>query len=128
MPGPRAPLIRLRLALSNEALKITRRPSRWPSSASAEPTRTLSSSDSTTQGPAMRNGAANRGGMGSVPDGELGRRGGRLIRGALPAMLQRRLDEAGEQGMGPGRPGLQLGMELAADIPRVIGQLDHLDQ
>ena len=40
----------------------------------------------------------------------------------------RRPHEAGEQWMGTHGAGLELGVELATDEPRVIRQLDHLDQ
>src|SRR5213594_1927209 len=97
-------------------------PSLTASSASASPTRTLSSSDSTTQGPAMRNGllsAANRWAM------ELARRFGAYVQ---LLVIERRAHESGEQRMRAHRTGLQLGMELTADEPGMIGQLDHFDQ
>jgi hypothetical protein len=37
-------------------------------------------------------------------------------------------DEALEERMAVERPRLELGVELAADEPRVIGELDDLDQ
>src|SRR2546422_460958 len=40
----------------------------------------------------------------------------------------RRLDEGGEERVGLPRPGAELGMELPGDEPRVIGQLDDLDE
>ncbi len=43
-------------------------------------------------------------------------------------MLCRGFDERGEQRVRPGRPALELGVELTGDEPRVIGQLDHLHQ
>src|SRR5206468_8472084 len=112
---------------------MTPMPSLTASSASASPTRTLSSSDSTTQGPAMRNGlpsAANRWAM------ELARRFGAYVQlltrrfGAYVQLLviERRAHESGEQRMRAHRTGLQLGMELTADEPGMIGQLDHFDQ
>src|SRR5215470_9254206 len=43
-------------------------------------------------------------------------------------VLQRRADEALEQRVTIDRARLELGMELAADEPRVVGELDDLDQ
>src|SRR3954469_3729684 len=45
-----------------------------------------------------------------------------------PALLQRSFDEAREQGMRLERPALQLGMELDADEPRMVGTFDDLGQ
>src|SRR5439155_1145565 len=85
-------------------------------------------------GPAMRNGDApppKWGAMSVVVAGELGQGGsGPLLRGArafsCPVLRARRADEAREQRVRPGRPGLELRMELAADEPGVIGKLDHV--
>ena len=41
---------------------------------------------------------------------------------------ERRRDEPAEQRMRPIRPALELGMELAGHEPRVVAQLDDLDQ
>src|SRR5579859_3021570 len=103
-------------------------PSLTASSASASPTRTLRSSDSTTQGPAMRNGlesAAKRCAMSVRQLGQLPRRFG--ARAEL-VVIDRRADESREQRMRTHRPRLELGMELAADEPRMIGQLDDFDE
>src|ERR1700747_1057705 len=102
-----------------------------PSSASAAPTRRFRSSDSTTHGPAMRNGAApvakccatsvaSARELG-LPLGMGGRRPGP---GAM--LLARRAHEAGEQRVRPGGTRLELRVELTADEPGVIGQLDDL--
>src|SRR5437762_5318575 len=102
-------------------------------SASASPARRFRSSDSTTQGPAMRKGEAPAPkccAMSVAAAGEL-RRPLRLSEGRRapgPALLARRAHEPGEQGMWPGGSRLQLGVELAADEPGVIGQLDHREQ
>ena len=48
--------------------------------------------------------------------------------GAACLVLARRLDEAGEQRMRLARLALELGMELHRHVPRVAGQLDHLDE
>src|SRR5881397_486020 len=111
---------------------MTGRPSRAASSAKASPTRRFRSSDSTTQGPAMRNGAVantrEATAMRLVFEArELGGRLGRHAHGLL-VVLQGGRHESGEQRMRTHRPGLELGMELAADVPGVIGQLDHLDE
>src|SRR5882724_4542942 len=46
--------------------------------------------------------------------------------GAL--VVQRRLDERGEERVGIPRAGAELRMELPSDEPRVVRQLDDLDQ
>src|SRR6267143_7135848 len=107
---------------------MTAMPSLRASSASASPTLTLRSSDSTTQGPAIRNGllsAANRGGI-SV--GELRELAGDCIVWTQLPMFERGPHESREQRMRSHRPRFQLRMELAADEPRMVGQFDHLDQ
>src|SRR5438094_5872035 len=111
---------------------MTCTPSFAASSLRVSPTRRFRSSVSTTQGPAMRNGDApppKWGAMSVVVAGELGRGGsGPLLRGArafsCPVLRARRADEAREQRVRPGRPGLELRMELAADEPGVIGSFD----
>src|SRR5881394_2676 len=108
---------------------MTPMPSFAPSSASASPTRTLRSSDSTTQGPAMRNGAAPPPNFWAMSVGQLGKLSGlRAGAGVLLPVLQRGADEAREQRVGAHRPRLELRVELAAHEPGVIGQLDHLDE
>src|SRR3990172_5366014 len=105
-------------------------PSLDPSSARASPTRRFRSSDSTTQGPAIRNGAAPKYCAMSVA-------GPRQLGGSLalrlggcpaPAVGERRPHEPGEQRMWSRGPRLELGVELAAYEPRVVRELDHLDQ
>src|SRR5919201_384944 len=108
-------------------------PSVAPSSASAAPTRRLRSSDSTTHGPAMRKGAsaaANCRATSVTPAGELRRPLGLGGGGATACatLLARRAYEPGEQRVRPRGTRLELGVELAADEPGVIGQLDHLHQ
>src|SRR5712692_6528509 len=109
------------------------RPSLSARSASASPTRRFRSSDSTTHGPAMRNGEAPAPkccAMSVAAAGELRRplRLGEGRRAPGLALLPRRAHEPGEQWVWPGGSGFELGVELAADEPGVIGQLDHLDQ
>src|SRR6266496_4255968 len=105
-------------------------PSLTPSSANASPIRTLRSSDSTTHGPAMRNGLLSAPKRGAMSVGEFRLRARRLGARLLLLMIESRADEAGKQRMWAHRPRLQLGMELAADEPRMTGggQLDHFHQ
>src|ERR1700704_3380587 len=94
--------------------------------ASASPTRRLSSSVSSTHGPAIRKSLS------------AGNSSATLFRRfywrALPAdsdwrfRLHGRSDEAREERMRTRGARLQLGMELAADEPGVRLQLHHLDQ
>src|ERR1043166_785828 len=101
----------------------------WPaSSASASPTRTLRSSDSTTHGPAMRNGLLsepNRVAMSVRQLGQLARRFGARVQFGV---VDRGADESGEQRMRAHGPRLELRMELAADEPGMLRELDHLDE
>src|SRR5437016_14255623 len=112
---------------------MTCRPNAAPSSASAAATRRFRSSDSTTHGPAMRNGAAppaaKCGATSVASTGELrplGLGGGGHAPG--PMLLARGAHEPREQRVWPRGTGLELGVELAADEPRVVGQLDHLHE
>src|SRR5256712_3066603 len=109
---------------------MTPMPSLTASSANASPMRTFRSSDSTTHGPAMRNGllpAANRW---DISVGELGQLARRLGARLELAAAERRTDEAREQRVRAHRPRLELGVELASDEPRMAGggELDHLDE
>src|ERR1041385_5296270 len=107
---------------------MTLMPSFSASSANASPTRTLRSSPSTTQGPAMRNGlvsAANRRAMSVRQLCQLPRRLGARME---LLVIERGTNKTGEQRMRTHRPRLELGVELAADEPRMIWQLDHLDE
>src|SRR5882672_8524581 len=94
-------------------------PSLTPSSANASPIRTLSSSDSTTQGPAMRNGPFSAPKRGAMSVGEFRQLARWLGARVLLVMMQRRTYETRKQRMRAHRPRLQLGMELAADEPRM---------
>src|SRR5216110_49540 len=112
---------------------MTCRPNAAPSSASAAATRRFRSSDSTTHGPAMRNGAAppaaKCGATSVASTGELrplGLGGGGHAPG--PMLLARRAHEPREQRVWSRGTGLELGVELATDEPRVVGQLDHLHE
>src|SRR6266545_843241 len=107
---------------------MTPMPSLTASSASASPTRTLRSSDSTTHGPAMRNGLLSARNRWVISVGELCQLARRLGSCLLLAAIERGADKARKQRVRAHRPRLQLGMELAADEPRMLGQLDHLDQ
>src|SRR5258707_1565443 len=105
---------------------MTTMPSFAASSASASPTRTLRSSDSTTQGPAMRNGTDPPPNFWAMSVGQLGELSGfRAGAGVLLAILQCGAHEARKQRVGAHRPRLQLRVELAAHEPAVIWQLDH---
>src|SRR5881397_243511 len=109
---------------------MTCMPSFAPSSASASPTRRFTSSDSTTHGPAMRNGDAPPPKCCAISvavAGELRRplRMGGGRRAPRAGVLPRRAHEPGEQGGGPGGWGLGVGLELAGDEPGVIELPDH---
>src|SRR5216683_2543097 len=109
---------------------MTPMPSLTASSANASPTRMFRSSDSTTQGPAMRNGllsAANRWDISVRELGQLARRLGARLELATG---ERRADEAREQRVRAHRARLELGVELTSDEPRMTGggELDHLDE
>src|SRR5215210_326466 len=94
--------------------------------AKASPTRRLSSSLSSTHGPAIRKSLS-----AGKSSATLFRR---FYRRALSAAsgwrlgLDRSAYEPRKQGMCARRPRLQLGMELAADVPWVRLQLHHLDE
>src|SRR2546428_11859742 len=104
---------------------MTCRPSLAARSARPSPTRRFRSSDSTTQGPAMRNGTEPKCGVIAlfVPAGELGPAPD-LRPGARVAVLASRADEAGEQRGRPGGARLELGAGLGAHEPRGGGALD----
>src|SRR5919197_1974228 len=107
---------------------MTLMPSLTASSASASPTRTLSSSDSTTQGPAMRNGLLSAANLVPMSVRELGQRSRHFSARVKLLVVDGGADEPGEQRMRPHRPRFQLGMEVATDEPRMLGELDHLDE
>src|SRR6185312_17522291 len=107
---------------------MTPMPSLTESSASASPMRTLRSSDSTTHGPAMRNGVLSVPKRGAMSVGQLGQRA-RHVRARMEfVVVDRGAHKPREQRMRAHRPRLELGMELAADVPGMVGQLDHLDE
>src|SRR5687767_9993167 len=95
---------------------------RSASRARCSPTRRLSASLSITHGPAIRNSAPD----GNTVDpliGSLHQRR-RLAAGFAAALrLGTRRDECSEQRMWPRRTRTQLGVELAADEPRMIRKL-----
>src|SRR3989454_12726960 len=101
---------------------MTCRPSLAARSARPSPTRRLTSSDSTTQGPAMRNGAEPKCGViaSLVPAGELGPAPG-FGPGAHVAVLASRADEPGEQRGGPRGARLELRGGPGAGGARVGG-------
>src|SRR5580765_6726876 len=136
MPGPRKVPPDERFALSKLLLKMTGMPSAELISFSWPATSICNCSDSITHGPAIRkNGRVM---PTSKPQSFIGAPSARgscrdlLDRLGLAArlMIQRRLDEAGEQRVAvPGRA-LELGVELHADEPWVLlfRQLDDLGQ
>src|SRR5437667_8796735 len=103
-------------------------PSLTASSANASPMRTFRSSDSTTHGPAMRNGLLSTANRWDISVGELGQLPRRLGARLELAAVEGGTDEAREQRVRAHRPRLELGVELASDEPRMVGQLDHLDE
>src|SRR5438477_9850452 len=68
-----------------------------------------------------------RGGASNRCD-QLGHCGRRAVVLRLPLCVERGTDEADEQRMTAARIRRELGMELAAEEPRVLRQLDHLAQ
>src|SRR5689334_17135402 len=96
--------------------------------ARCSPTRRFSASDSSTHGPAMRNSASV--GKRTIAASVCRFDEWAFSRSAFPtaARLRGGGDEAGEEGMRSRRTRLQLGMELAADEPRMRVQLDDLDK
>src|SRR5260370_23769578 len=89
--------------------------------------RRLSASSSSTQGPAIRKNASS-GNEGSTSVYGLHQLAGASLRlGRTPSPVCRR-DESGKERMGPSGPGLQLGMELAADEPGMGCQLHDFNQ
>src|SRR6266511_844503 len=110
---------------------MTLTPRRAARCASVSPMRKLRSSDSTTHGPAMRNGAVpppNRWAMSVGELRQLGGRGGLGGPGMAAPVVERRANEPPEQRMWAHRPRLELGVELAADEPWMVRQLDDLHQ
>src|SRR2546427_204556 len=51
-----------------------------------------------------------------------------VLGGSRPTTVERRADEVPEQWVRPGRPGLELGVELAGHEEGVIRQFDDLDE
>src|SRR5690349_21480745 len=96
--------------------------------ARCSPTRKFSVSDSRTQGPAMRKSASV--GKRAISSSVRCLDEGSFLRLAFPAStrLGRGGNESREERMRPRRPRLQLGMELTADEPGVILELDDLDE
>src|SRR6266540_5446060 len=150
MPGPRKDPPELRFALSYDDLKTNGTPSAAQIDLSSPATSSCSCIDSTTHGPAMRNSGRSRPtskpqrfiggprrrdlrrprGHASQSDrrDELGdsrtRRG--LVR--APLRVERCADEADEQRMAAPRIRREFRVELAAEEPRMLRQLDHLAQ
>src|SRR5574341_313961 len=107
---------------------MTPMPSLTASSASASPIRTLRSSDSTTHGPAMRNGLFSAPNRCAISVGESRQLPRRCRARLLVAVRECGANEPGEQRVWTHGPRLQLGVELAPDEPGMVGQFDHLDE
>src|SRR2546427_12872496 len=107
---------------------MTPMPSLTASSANASPMRTFRSSDSTTHGPAMRNGLLSAANRWDISVGELGQLARRLGARLELAAAERRTDEARKQRVRAHRPRLELGMGLASAEPRMAGGggVEHL--
>src|ERR1039457_5735876 len=128
-PGPRYAPTLVRLALSKLALK-TNSPTaeRMPRAM-----RCTCSSLSITHGPAISSRrlpkSANSVGTGEPGTGELGTGEQCLLSGrqAPVALLFRRADKALEQRVRLHGFGFELGVELAAEIPRMVGELADFD-
>src|SRR2546428_12162911 len=83
--------------------------------------RTFRSSDSTTHGPAMRNGLLSAANRWDISVGELGQLARRLGARLELAAAERRTDEARGQRGRAHRPRLELRGEMGSDEPRVAG-------
>src|SRR5881394_869988 len=129
--GPRSDCAELRLALSDENLKMNGTPSRAQVSFSSPATSICNCSDSTTHGPAMRN--RGRCNPTSKPQrfmrsgDELRARSYRIAGRDSPA-LECRVDECDKQRMAAAWIRSEFGMELAAEEPGMARKLDHLAQ
>src|ERR1035437_7396623 len=123
-PGPRYAPTLVRLALSKLALN-TNSPTaaRMPRAM-----RCTCSSLSMTHGPAISTRRLPKS-ANSIGTGELGMGEQRLLNGRLApvALLFRRADEALEQRVRLHGFGFELGMELAAQIPRMVGEFADFD-
>src|SRR3954468_15797012 len=86
----------------------------------------LSASSSSPQGPAMTNSASSRNTRSLIiPSAARERRHGFA---PLFLGLHRRGNESGEERVGAGGTRLELGMELTAEVPRVLRIFDDLDE
>src|SRR6266496_5152505 len=137
IPGPRYEAPELRFALSYDDLKMKGIRRATQTSFSCPATSICSCSDSTTHGPAMRKSGASR--AASKPHSFIQRAAsdrrdqlGDGVRGAvsLPLKLvrERGTDEADEERMAAPRIRREFRVELAAEEPRVLRQLDHFAQ
>src|SRR5436190_13813733 len=137
-PGPRKERPDVRLALSNEALKITGTWHRAAISLMAIAMLSTCAGLSMTQGPAITasgdpppidSGPTRTGGVAAagVEEGwstDLPPGGGYAHRGQSAGLVpERRADEAGKQRMRPQRPRLEFGMELHRDEPGMVRHL-----
>src|SRR6476646_4060738 len=130
-PGPRNDRPDVRLALSNDALKMNGTPTRALISTSSPARAVAWFSFSMTQGPAI---SAN----GFPPPIEMprsvtavtgsGHRLGRRPRHARHLVAISRIDERPKERMRPCRLRLEFRMELDREVPRMIRQLRDLDE
>src|SRR2546427_12557414 len=107
---------------------MTLMPSFTASSANASPTRTLRSSPSTTQGPAMRKGLVSATNRSAISVRQLCQLPRRLGARMELLVIERGTHEAGEQRMRPHRPRFALRVALAAAGHRRVRQVDQLDE
>ena len=135
-PGPRNAVPELRFALSYDDLKMNGMPTPAQISFNRPATSICSWRDSTTHGPAIRN--SGRSSPTSKPHRFIGRASDRrhqlgdgvaLAAAAGAALaIERGAHESDEQRMAAARVGREFRVELAAEEPRVLRQLDHLAQ
>src|SRR5438552_207841 len=132
IPRPRNDCDELRLALSYEDLKMNGTRKLAQVSLSRPATSIWSCSDSTTQGPAMRNRGRSR--PASNPQRFIGqlrdelRPRARRLAARLARSGERRVDVGDEKRVAAPRVRGELGVILAAEEPRMVGELDHLAQ
>src|SRR5450432_3236170 len=135
MPGPRYDVDELRLALSYDDLNMNGTPSPAHISFNLPATSICNCSDSTTHGPAIRNRGLSSPASNPhrfmvkvrLSGDELRARPHRITTdSAVP--LERGVDVGDEQWMAAARIRRELGVELTAEKPRMVTQLDHFAQ
>src|SRR6516225_4904185 len=134
IPGPRYDLPELRLALSYDDLKMNGMPSCDVISFSWPATSIWSCSLSTTHGPAIRKNGLSR--PASKPHSFIAFDSGRgaaddlqpRLRHAQAVLLLRRPDVRDEERVSGARRRGEFGVVLAAEEPRMVGELGHLGE